>query len=565
MVGSPLIRARLAGVRCRWCTTTALLLLLAGALAHLWYLLADCPLDLSGDEAHYWEWSRRLDLSYYSKGPLVAYIIAASRLALADWSQRLVGSEVLAVRLPAILLSVGTGWGLFVLARQVTRSSRLALATVALTFTIPIFAVGAILMTIDAPLAFLFVWALVAVESALRTGRTATWLAAGLLIALGILAKYTMVLIFPAVLLTMLIRPVYRRALRQPGPYLAALLGLAGLLPILAWNARHEWVSFRHVAGQAGLSVGGGFKLLGPLDFLLGQLAVVGPVWFAAMLCAVASLSRHPEPLDYEQHDPAALVLLLVATGLPWGVFAAFSLLTKTQPNWPMLALLPGCIVLVCWLARLWQAPAAAARRWARGVVVTGSLLGSATVLVMHHTEWLAPLIGWLAEREPPWNLTPAAKYDPTARLRGWTQLGAAVGTVRAAEWAAGRDPFIITDDYQTASQIAFYCPGQPTVYCLQAALGDRQSQYDLWRPNPLRDPQVFVGRPCIYVGAHKAELFGAGRLSPALPAATLVQTVEHRLSAGNDHRALVVQVWSIYTCPAYAGLSAQPGKPARF
>ena len=33
-------------------------------------------LDLSPDEAHYWEWSRRLDLSYYSKGPLIAYLIA---------------------------------------------------------------------------------------------------------------------------------------------------------------------------------------------------------------------------------------------------------------------------------------------------------------------------------------------------------------------------------------------------------------------------------------------------------------------------------------------------------
>src|SRR5688572_14012601 len=53
-------------------------ILLAGFGGHLLYLTANCPIDLSGDEAHYWDWSRRLDLSYYSKGPLVAYLIRAS-------------------------------------------------------------------------------------------------------------------------------------------------------------------------------------------------------------------------------------------------------------------------------------------------------------------------------------------------------------------------------------------------------------------------------------------------------------------------------------------------------
>src|ERR1700733_12582303 len=42
------------------------------------YLTHNCPIDLSGDEAQYWDWSRHLDLSYYSKGPLIAYLIRAS-------------------------------------------------------------------------------------------------------------------------------------------------------------------------------------------------------------------------------------------------------------------------------------------------------------------------------------------------------------------------------------------------------------------------------------------------------------------------------------------------------
>jgi undecaprenyl-diphosphatase len=51
--------------------------ILALTLLHLW-MIGSGRWPLSGDEAHYWEWSRRLDWSYYSKGPMVAYLIALS-------------------------------------------------------------------------------------------------------------------------------------------------------------------------------------------------------------------------------------------------------------------------------------------------------------------------------------------------------------------------------------------------------------------------------------------------------------------------------------------------------
>src|SRR5215211_8099456 len=76
-------------------------LVVAGFLGHLRYLRVDCPIDLSGDEAQYWDWSRQLDWSYYSKGPLVAYIIRAS-----CW---VFGQDTMpAVRFPAVAFGVGT-------------------------------------------------------------------------------------------------------------------------------------------------------------------------------------------------------------------------------------------------------------------------------------------------------------------------------------------------------------------------------------------------------------------------------------------------------------------------
>src|SRR5256885_13616097 len=80
---------------------TAALLIVAAAVLRLLYLAFDCPLDLAPDEAHYWDWSRHLDWSYYSKGPLVAWLIRLSCALFGDWSYALTGNEALAVRLPA--------------------------------------------------------------------------------------------------------------------------------------------------------------------------------------------------------------------------------------------------------------------------------------------------------------------------------------------------------------------------------------------------------------------------------------------------------------------------------
>src|SRR5438093_10419532 len=78
-------------------------LILGAGLLRIAYLTHDCPLDLVPDEAHYWDWSRHLDWSYYSKGPLVAWLIRASCELAGSWSEQIIGSQMPAVRLPAVL------------------------------------------------------------------------------------------------------------------------------------------------------------------------------------------------------------------------------------------------------------------------------------------------------------------------------------------------------------------------------------------------------------------------------------------------------------------------------
>ena len=101
------------------------------------------------------------------------------------------------------------------------------------------------------------------------------------------------------------------------------------------------------------------------------------------------------------------------------------------------------------------------------------------------------------------------------------------------------------------ASEVAFYCPGEPVVYAVQSALGKRPTQYDIW-PNPIRDPAAFVGRPCLYVGSLHPELTGGTNgEAAALPGLRPVRTIEYRI------RGEVVQLWTIFACDAFAGFRA--------
>src|SRR3954462_8170568 len=148
------------------CRVLAATLVLAAACGHLAYLALDCPLDLAPDEAHYWDWSRHLDWSYYSKGPLVAWLIHASCFFFGGWSRDLVGSELLAVRWPAIVCGSLMLAGLYGLTARIFRREALALAVVALALTLPVIHVGATLMTIDAPFTCCWCWALVLTHAA---------------------------------------------------------------------------------------------------------------------------------------------------------------------------------------------------------------------------------------------------------------------------------------------------------------------------------------------------------------------------------------------------------------
>jgi hypothetical protein len=495
--------------RWRW-RAVAFLLILSAAGLHIGYFCTEGSLDLAPDEAHYWDWSRHLDWSYYSKGPLVAYLIRASCELLGPWSCRLIGNEMAAVRLPAVLCGSLLLASLYVLTVQVHRREKLAVAVVALTLTLPVIAAGSSLMTIDAPYTCCWGWALVLGHRAVFRGSWWAWPAAGLVVGLGILAKYTMVLWIPSLGLFLLATRYYRPALCRPGFWILSAVAAACCLPILVWNAQHGWPGLWHVSGQAGLHHASDFRWWGPLSFAAAQAGILLGFWFVAWL---ASLWVHRPG---RETDPHRLLLWWMSVPM-FAVFLLFSFKTAGEPNWPVTAYISGMVLAAGWLAQQLRSPRTGYRRLANACLAAACGLGLGLTILMHHSQWARPVLAQLsgpARRDRP---LPLRRLDPTCRLRGWRMLAAAVDRQRQQLRREEPDPVLAATGWTLPGELAFYCEDHPTVYSLGLALGDRHSQYDFWRPNPVLDPERFAGKTMIVVGdSHPALLRAFRKVEPA-------------------------------------------------
>jgi hypothetical protein len=489
----------------RWRFLAAFLIILS-ALLHVSYLASDAALDLAPDEAHYWDWSRHLDWSYYSKGPLVALLIRGGCELAGGLSEDLTASQMLAVRLPAVVCGSLLLISLYVLTKQVFDNERLAAGVVACALTLPVIGVGSTLITIDSPYTCCWGWALVACYRAIYRGSFGAWLVTGLLVGVGILAKYTMVLFLPSVGLFLLTSRERRVQLIRPGFWI--MTGVAALccLPILLWNWQQGWPTLRHVEGLAGGHGALGIKWLGPLTYVATQCGLFLVYWFVAWVAALFVF----RPWAKEGKRTAYLWWMSVPM---FATFLAFSFKTGGgEPNWPVTAYISGLVLAVAWIAK----QLASASDWQRRVSLASLLivcgLGLALNGIMHRSVWVYPLLDKVVGQPTAQQPLPIRRFDPTCRLRGWRQaLAEAVDKVRREQRLTDEEPVLACTSWALPGELGFYCEGHPSVYSLGLPLGDRHSQYDLWHPNPIDDPSAFAGRTFLIVGAYAADSLKAG------------------------------------------------------
>jgi membrane-associated phospholipid phosphatase len=451
-------------------------------LFRIYYILTS-PFDLGPDEAHYWEWSRHPDLSYYSKGPAIAYIIYIGTAIF--------GSNVFGVRIFAVVFSALSSIVLFRTAKELY-DEKTGFASALLVQIVPLFSVFGVLMTIDSP--FIFFWILSlylfhrvvkhetdSVErkiigitdsvipacresfpkkDARQAGMTdkqkeshyscrllGEWLLLGVAIGLGLLTKYTMSFFILSGFLFMVFYKDARRLLAGIGPYASLITSMIVFSPVIIWNYMNGWVTFKHTAGQANISGGFSLSFNNFLEFAGSQIGVVTPILFVMIFIALWKLRKDREGS------------FLFWFAIPVIVFFALkSLQGKVQANWAMTGYATGLIAFSAYYIRN-----IGLSKKIVGIFAYSAVLLSLTVVVLTYS---------LPALDLP------QKKDPSMRFFGWKELGQEADRIYDEMLTEG-PLFIFSDKYQISGELAFYMKGHPATYCVN--LGRRMNQYDLW------------------------------------------------------------------------------------
>jgi len=164
--------------------TRAAIVLIVGCAVLRITALAISPVSLYQDESQYWVWSRHFDWGYYSKPPMIAWLISLST--------GLLGDSDFAIRLPATLLHTGTAIFLMLGARQLW-DERTGFWTAALYLTMPGIWLSGFVISTDAVLFLAWSGGLFAL---LRLRADGSWGAAiglGFALGFGFLSKYAMI------------------------------------------------------------------------------------------------------------------------------------------------------------------------------------------------------------------------------------------------------------------------------------------------------------------------------------------------------------------------------------
>jgi 4-amino-4-deoxy-L-arabinose transferase-like glycosyltransferase len=431
--------------------------------------------ELAPDEAVYWMWSRHLAAGYFDHPPMIA---------LLNWvSTHLFGDREIAVRLPALLLAMGTLLLIVRAARMVLRDE-LAVAVVTTVWVCsPMLAGFGLIFTPDTPATFFSAAALVfALGIASRMdgealagntprviaprgfamgGGIGAWVGFGMCCGLGLDSKYPVVLLPAAVGASLLCSRKGWRELRRPGPWAAAIVALVIFSPVIWWNWRHHWASFlfqlhhgvggNHGEGMLRIMLG---LIEGFASFVGGQALLWTPILFGMSTIVLWKYWRAFFRLGEVDR------LLLLTGSAPLLLFGVAALKSHGEINWPAFAYVPISLLLGKWVAdrpatrlgwlRLgWQV--------ALGCTVVIEVMSAPIILPALHRAGV-PL--------------PASMVE----LTGWEAWGKALG--KSAGGAS-----IVCNRHQDAAEATFYVPGRPNVWC--DSIGTRPAAYDYFDEKP--------------------------------------------------------------------------------
>jgi dolichol-phosphate mannosyltransferase len=308
--------------------TTFLFIIVFSLLLRLLFLSYNSP--LWGEEAYYWNYAQHLDFGYLDHPPMVALLIKCTTL--------LFGTKEWAVRFASPICWLAAAFFSFKLTELISRGA--GLYAVALFAILPFFFLQSLIITPDQPLTVCWAAALYYLYRSLLLNQKHTWYLAGVWLGLGLLSKYTIILIGPAALLYMCLTPAARFWFLRKEPYFCALIALLFFTPVLYWNATHEWVSFAFQSTR---------RIIAPYYFSFPEFVTLLTLFLLPPgLISTWGLLR---PKSRITLDSNIIRFFQLFAFFPLCFFALFSFTHKIKFNW----IGPSTLALIPWFALILQ------------------------------------------------------------------------------------------------------------------------------------------------------------------------------------------------------------------
>jgi 4-amino-4-deoxy-L-arabinose transferase-like glycosyltransferase len=386
-------------------------------------------MELRTDEAYYWTWSKESALSFLDHPPGIAWLIR--------FGTSIFGDTNLGVRFGGIVAMLITQLLLADIVRRVTHDFRAVVFTVLMPEAALYFGLLMAKVAPDTamiPFAVAMLWALVRL---VESDNPRWWLAAGLFAGLALLSKFTAAMLAPAVVAFALVPDWRRRWLLSPYPWLAALIAVGVFLPVLIWNAGHDWASFRFQFVRAVADHQLSLRTVG--DFIGLQFGLVGFVLLPVVLSGVTMTAWR----GYRNREPVA-ILLSTAVAVPFLYFFWKSLTLRVGDTWPMFLWPAGFAATAINLVMLsregrphWMVKSSF--MWARLAVISG--IAFVVAVFFYYVA-------------APWNFI--GRADPVGGEAGYERV---VARARDQLQMTGAG-WIATTDYRTYAMLRWYFKG---------------------------------------------------------------------------------------------------------
>ncbi|NBS75850.1 MAG: glycosyl transferase, partial [Betaproteobacteria bacterium] len=322
--------------------------MLVAALIHL---ALGFTVEFSVDEAHYALYAKHLAWSYFDHPPLVGWI--QWPLVVNDFSEGVIRfiPEILWLISCALVYYITNDLILYLQsntrnshAQQLPSKQIASVAAVIAIVLAPlphVLAIGLLPDSLLTPLVLTVMWLAICWLQQAQQFYVWQWIMLGVVLGLAGLSKYTAIFSALALALVFLLSP-RKNWLNQSGFWVACLIALVAISPIIFWNWAHEWISFQYQINHGG---GGAWSWMGIARFFGIQFLAYG------VLLPIGGIVFLRHFLSFAKPQ---LLALLGFFFLPFTLFAILSagggLPHWTSPAWFCLAPFAGI-----GLAALWQ------------------------------------------------------------------------------------------------------------------------------------------------------------------------------------------------------------------